>query len=273
MKEKEYLDIKDAFFNQATEVFSHIWISHTVSELAKGESPPEKMLGLALGTILWDEILKGRVKLKNNIPIEGNNITEVYYRPDFVLSQSQSKGKLVIECDGYNYHDRMKANFEKDRKRERELQREGYRVYRFTADEIFTNPWRCALDVIEAINGWPEFNKIILSKELLSEVQSLMKQVNKDDFDLEGKIEQEFSQIKESIKGFSGKYRIKNINDPRLVILRSKYPRAQDRWSREEKELLRNAFKLCDNVIKLAELFQRHPGSIRSRLRKMKIVH
>ena len=44
-------------------------------------------------------------------------------------------GGLVVELDGYDYHsDRW--TFEKDRRRDRELVRQGYRVLRFTSNEV-----------------------------------------------------------------------------------------------------------------------------------------
>jgi very-short-patch-repair endonuclease len=47
--------------------------------------------------------------------------------------------RLVAELDGYAYHS-LRAQFEADRRRDRELQRRGYTVLRFTYREIAEDP-------------------------------------------------------------------------------------------------------------------------------------
>lgn len=46
------------------------------------------------------------------------------------------EARLAIECDGWQYHGKHKADFERDRKKDRLATMEGWRLLRFTAREI-----------------------------------------------------------------------------------------------------------------------------------------
>lgn len=63
--------------------------------------------------------------------------------------------KLVVECDGHDYHERTKEQAARDRSRDRALTAAGYDVFRFTGSELWRDPWACADQVIEwAENGY-----------------------------------------------------------------------------------------------------------------------
>lgn len=55
--------------------------------------------------------------------------------------------KLVVECDGHEYHERTKEQAAKDRSRDRELTSLGFEVFRFTGSELWRDPWGCASQV------------------------------------------------------------------------------------------------------------------------------
>ena len=63
-----------------------------------------------------------------------------------------------------------------------------------------------------------------------------------------------------------------NISDSRLLEIRKKYRRAYEPWSAKEDDLLRQHFKENKDTKSLAKLFQRNPGAIRSRLRKIGLI-
>ena len=74
------------------------------------------------------------------------------YRADFVIeergwSEGIIPGKVVVEIDGHDFHERTKAQAEKDRKRDRQMQAHGYKVFRFTGSEIHRDAFRCAGEV------------------------------------------------------------------------------------------------------------------------------
>ena len=55
--------------------------------------------------------------------------------------------KIVIELDGYNYHEKDKKQIEKDKKRERDLVMSGYKILRFTGGEIRRNPTKVLTEI------------------------------------------------------------------------------------------------------------------------------
>ena len=63
------------------------------------------------------------------------------YRVDFIIAVVQH-GTLeqhwtIIECDGHDFHERTKAQAQRDKARDRYLVGRGYRVLRFTGSEIY----------------------------------------------------------------------------------------------------------------------------------------
>lgn len=72
------------------------------------------------------------------------------YRADFVvgLYDHPEAQRIVVECDGHDYHERTKEQAAHDRRRDREMQSAGYKVFRFTGSEIFRDALKCADEVI-----------------------------------------------------------------------------------------------------------------------------
>lgn len=67
----------------------------------------------------------------DDVKIQDKNI-----RPDiFIWRPNKPNFKLIIECDGYQYHADRSA-FTADRARDRVLQDRGFQVLRFSGDEI-----------------------------------------------------------------------------------------------------------------------------------------
>ncbi len=65
---------------------------------------------------------------------------------------------LVIECDGHDYHGGSGhrradvARQARDRKRDRDIQKAGHVVLRFTGSQIVNDPRACALEVLSFLN-------------------------------------------------------------------------------------------------------------------------
>jgi very-short-patch-repair endonuclease len=73
------------------------------------------------------------------------------YRADILIMSKNLAGqwmKLVVECDGHDFHERTKEQAAKDRSRDREMQGAGYTVFRFTGAEIYRDPVKCAQQVV-----------------------------------------------------------------------------------------------------------------------------
>lgn len=84
------------------------------------------------------------------------------YRVDFLVTANppETSVRVVVECDGHNFHERTKEQAARDRSRDRDLQAQGYRVLRFTGSEIYRDAFHCAGEIIEALlNGRREMAK------------------------------------------------------------------------------------------------------------------
>lgn len=61
--------------------------------------------------------------------------------------------KLIVECDGHDFHERTKEQAKRDRSRDRRALLHGIEVMRFTGSEIWNDPWGCAGEVLQWCDG------------------------------------------------------------------------------------------------------------------------
>ena len=75
------------------------------------------------------------------------------YRVDIYIEYREEKdspiSKLIIECNGHDYHEKTKNQAKYDKEKDRILQTAGYAVFRFTGSEIWDNALKCADSVLE----------------------------------------------------------------------------------------------------------------------------
>lgn len=74
---------------------------------------------------------------------------EKKYVVDFLLvteerSNPEKVRKLIIECDGHDFHEKTKEQAKKDKSRDRDLTANGFPVFRFTGSEVHNNALACA---------------------------------------------------------------------------------------------------------------------------------
>ncbi len=62
---------------------------------------------------------------------------------------------IVVECDGYKYHGNQDS-FTSDRKRDRLLGANGYRVVRYSGSEIYHEPMTCAAELVKSLGAMRE---------------------------------------------------------------------------------------------------------------------
>ena len=63
--------------------------------------------------------------------------------------------RLIVECDGHEFHERTKEQAVRDRSRDRKAQMLGFAILRFTGSEIHRDPLGCALQIAAwAEQGW-----------------------------------------------------------------------------------------------------------------------
>lgn len=176
MRELENLDIStsggdvslfDCLPDKAKEVFFA-----TIGELAKKEdkrlceicslwmddyyeckSPIEKIFMIAMNFV---SVLRS-YELKENdmgvlvfpqLEIKCENKT--YYADFEVLIDRIGKTvSVLVECDGYDFHQKTKKQVESDNEREYEIKKQGYDILRFSGSQIYNNPFKCANDVFD----------------------------------------------------------------------------------------------------------------------------
>jgi very-short-patch-repair endonuclease len=71
------------------------------------------------------------------------------YRADFVVFHRYSPLRVVVECDGFEYHGRTREQDTHDKKRDRYMSQNGYRVLRFTGSEIMQDVWSCVSEICD----------------------------------------------------------------------------------------------------------------------------
>lgn len=59
--------------------------------------------------------------------------------------------KLVVECDGHEFHEKTKEQVARDNERDMNLKMNGYDVIHFSGSQIFNDPLKCAFEVIRLI--------------------------------------------------------------------------------------------------------------------------
>jgi hypothetical protein len=69
-----------------------------------------------------------------------------HYRADITVEGAGKR--LVVECDGYDWHGGDGESWVKDRARDRFMQRLGWAVYRFPGPELWAAPSACAREVL-----------------------------------------------------------------------------------------------------------------------------
>jgi very-short-patch-repair endonuclease len=74
------------------------------------------------------------------------------YRVDFaMLVAAEPQYLLVIECDGHEFHERTKEQAQRDKARDRALQSQNLKIFRFTGSEIWCDPIACAREVYRMV--------------------------------------------------------------------------------------------------------------------------
>lgn len=74
------------------------------------------------------------------------------YKADFVIIIEGLLGsilKIVIEIDGHDWHEKTKEQAAYDKRRDRDITKNGYIILRFTGSEIYTNTKRCICEILE----------------------------------------------------------------------------------------------------------------------------
>lgn len=77
------------------------------------------------------------------------------YVVDYLLSNSYDHYQdIVVELDGHAFHDKDERQRRYEKKRDRYMQKLGYKVFRYTGAEIVANPFDAAIECISNLSAY-----------------------------------------------------------------------------------------------------------------------
>lgn len=81
-------------------------------------------------------------------------VFNVYSTWDRAEGEARKPGwdRLIVECDGHDFHERTKEQATRDRERDRAAQMAGMEIFRFTGSELWRDPLGSANQVIQWAN-------------------------------------------------------------------------------------------------------------------------
>ena len=73
--------------------------------------------------------------------------------------------RVVIECDGHEFHEKTKKQAARDKKRDRDMQIAGWTVLRFAGSEIWNDIGACSNQVSEFV--WNKIDEQLVASGLI----------------------------------------------------------------------------------------------------------
>lgn len=167
-------------FDITCHVLYYIQISKVVQNLERlitvCESPIEEMMLCALCIVCHESAESVRYQIQGTEFGDLEQILDSFqiepqavigqYRVDFLLTysacivdepqrkssrwQSQS---IVIECDGHAFHEKTPNQAQRDKERDRYLQKRGYKTFHYTGREVFHDVFQCAHEAVKSIQA------------------------------------------------------------------------------------------------------------------------
>lgn len=122
------------------------------------ESPIELILTTSIE--IYKAINKDNLYYEPQTEVIINNkkyiVDFMIFSDKYVNTDLPENFKLIIECDGFEFHHSNKKQVEYDNKREYDFKTAGYQILRFTGTEIYKEPLECAkkiFDYLEKFRG------------------------------------------------------------------------------------------------------------------------
>lgn len=78
-------------------------------------------------------------------------VADFYFEQDMYVNPFDTDKKIVIECDGHEFHQKTKEQVKHDNEREYDLKMAGYEIIRFSGSQIYNEPFKCAEDAYNYI--------------------------------------------------------------------------------------------------------------------------
>lgn len=152
--------------------YVHKSLIHLERLITVCESPIEEMMLFALCIVCHDTGANVRYQVRkcefgdlemgmDSFQIEPQAVIEKYrvdcrltYSVDMRQYDANSGWRsqtIIIECDGHAFHEKTPEQAQKDKERDRYLQKLGYRVFHYTGREIWRDVFKCAHEVAKSL--------------------------------------------------------------------------------------------------------------------------
>jgi very-short-patch-repair endonuclease len=95
--------------------------------------------------------VRGRVLVFQQVELEDRRFDFVMARLVHDEASHSRHSVVIVECDGYEHHLQDKAQFRKDRAKDRVMLRRGIPTMRFCGAEIWENPHACAQEAFDCL--------------------------------------------------------------------------------------------------------------------------
>lgn len=106
------------------------------------------------GSNLWDRPEDDARECACGLVIEPQAVI-ARYRADFLVSAwftdrklGSSVARVVVECDGHDFHERTKEQASRDKARDRAFQKMGHTVFRYSGADIWADALRCSEEAV-----------------------------------------------------------------------------------------------------------------------------
>jgi very-short-patch-repair endonuclease len=137
------------------EILIGSYMAKAIEIMSRSESPIEKIMAITLFHLFNVNRPRFRKWETKNYSQKTFDLDGKNYRTDFYFEAINLEGKevlkLIIECDGYDFHEKTKEQAQKDKERDRIFTKNGFKILRFTGSEIYKDPLKCGLDVIKTV--------------------------------------------------------------------------------------------------------------------------
>lgn len=153
------------------------FFGHVHCEMTDCESPIEQLFLTAIYTLATiNDVRPHNFAIRKDLWVDtGVHIVLQHkigkYRVDFVLRycgdaaivdakhlqtiSDKEERTIVVELDGHKFHDKDEPQRQYEKKRDRFLQKQGYKVFHFTGTEIFKNPFAAAAECLAYLTETP----------------------------------------------------------------------------------------------------------------------
>ena len=128
------------------------------------KSPIEQIFSLAfeiMNFVLYSDFMLIMLESQADIHLKNKHyVADFLFDTEEIGEENYQKMckpyKLVIECDGHEFHEKTKEQVKKNNERDYDLKMAGYDVLHFSGSQIYNEPFRCAKETLDLI-----YSKII----------------------------------------------------------------------------------------------------------------